>query len=127
MATVIKKDVDFRVENRVAIALDALSSDEKRAVNGVLSDRESFLKHAKAGSRVRRISENRPVFAVDILPGLALIYQISGDEVVVIDLMGQGALLRYATKATSRRSVPKEARASIVPKKASGKKPRSSS
>lgn len=68
VATIVKKGADFLVENRVSIALDTLNSEEKRAVNAVLAGRESFLKHAKSAPRVRRISESRPVFAVDVLP-----------------------------------------------------------
>lgn len=95
---VVKKSPGYRVDGRVSIALDALDEEQKRAVGGVITDRDRFLASASDSRRVRRISTDPPLYSLKVPSGLRIIYSRVGDDIVVMDLMRQTTLDRYGRK-----------------------------
>jgi hypothetical protein len=108
MATTKKLARGYRIDERVSIALDALREKQKKAVANVIRDRDHFLAYA-ADREKFEISKKRSVYALSVPSDLRIIYQISGDDIVVLDLMGEAVLRRYgAKKKPSQSSSPKK-------------------
>ncbi len=93
---VSKKSPDYQVDGRVSIALDALDDLQKQAVAGVIIDRDHFIASTADSRKVRRISKNNPIYALKGPSGLRIIYSKVGDNIVIMDLMHQATLDRYA-------------------------------
>ncbi len=104
MLVTLKSSDAFQIDDRVAIAIDALDEQQKAAVGELLSDREHFLTHTSQRHRVRKISKSQPVYAVNILRGLDLIYEVAGDAIHVLDLMSTATLERFGAKEKSHKS-----------------------
>jgi hypothetical protein len=117
---VIKKSPDYQIDGRVSIALDALDDEQKRAVGGVITDRDHFIASTADSRNVRRISKNDPFYALRVPSGLRIIYSKVGDNIVVMDLMHQATLGRYGRRNVSiaKKSGTKTVRASSHAKKA---------
>jgi len=107
---VMKKSPGLQIDRRVAIALDALDDKEKRAVGGVLTDRAHFIASTADSRKVRRISKDDSLYALNIPSGLRIIYAKVGDDIVVMDLMRQATLDRYGKRkaVTAKRSGTKK-------------------
>jgi hypothetical protein len=101
---VLKKSPGYQVDGRVSIALDALDDEQKRAVGGVITDRDHFLAGASDSRKVRRISKDQPLYSLKIPSGLRIIYSRVGDEIVVMDLMRQSTLDRFGRKSSRAKS-----------------------
>lgn len=117
---ITRKSPGYRVDGRVAIALDALDDEQKREVTGVLADRARFIASTADRRKVRKISKGDPLFALSIPFGLRIIYSRVGDDIVVMDLMhkanlgGPGPRKAVKAKASggkSARTVPHAAKA----------------
>ena len=117
---VIKKSPGYQIDGRVSIALDALDDEQKRAVGGVITDRDHFIASTADSRKVRRISKNDPFYALRVPSGLRIIYSKVGDNIVVMDLMHQATLGRYGRRKVSKakKRGTKSARASSHTKKA---------
>ncbi len=110
MAKTKKPAQRYRVDGRVAIGLDALNDSQKKEVGDVIIDRDHFLAHVADRHRVETISKKMSLYALSVPSGLNLIYKDSGGDIEVLDLMGNGTLLKYgAKKKAGRKSVPKSA------------------
>ena len=90
---VTRKSPGYQVDQRVAIALDALDDEPKRAIGETIKDRDHFLASLGESREIRRISVDDPVFALSVPSGLRLIYSRVGDEIVVMDLMHEANLV----------------------------------
>ena len=88
----------YHVDGRVSIALDALDEKQKKAVGKVIRDRDHFLAYAADCRKVETISKKRSVYALSVPTDLSIIYQVSGDAIEVLDLMGEAILRRYGAK-----------------------------
>jgi len=95
---VMKKSPGYEIDRRVSIALDALDDKQKRAVGGVLTDRAHFIASTADSRKVRRISKNDSLYALNIPSGLRIIYAKVGDDIVVMDLMRKATLDRYGQR-----------------------------
>jgi hypothetical protein len=117
---VIKKSPDYQVDGRVSIALDALDDKQKRAVGGVITDRDHFIASTADSRKVRRISRNDPFYALKVPSGLRIIYSKVGDDIVILDLMHQATLDRYGQRKMpkAKKMGTKAVRASSHTKKA---------
>jgi len=93
-----RKATDFKIDARVSIALDALSEKQKKSVGGLLSDRAHFVAGMANRRKNRKVSVSEPVYALSASPGLNIIYKLSGDDIEVLDLMGDATLQRFAPK-----------------------------
>jgi hypothetical protein len=91
----------YHVDVRVSIALDALDEKQKKAVGKVIRDRDHFLAYAADRRKVETISKKRSVYALSVPTDLNIIYQVSGDDIEVLDLMGEAILRRYGAKKKS--------------------------
>jgi hypothetical protein len=91
----------YQVDGRVSIAFDALDDKQKQVVGGVLTDRHQFLASVSDNRKVRRISEDPPLYSLKVPSGLRIIYSRVGDDIVVMDLMRQVTLDRYGPKASA--------------------------
>jgi hypothetical protein len=89
---VTRKSPGYQVDQRVAIALDALDDEPKREIGEMIKDRAHFLASLGESRKTRRISEDDPVFALSVPSGLQLIFSRVGDEIVVMDLMHEANL-----------------------------------
>ena len=101
---IVKEIPGYKVDGRVSIAMDALDDPERRAVGDIITDRSRFLASTSDGSRVRRLSKDRPFYALKVPSGLRIIYSQAGDEIVVMDLMRQATLDRYGRRPTRAKS-----------------------
>jgi hypothetical protein len=101
MANSKKPASTYHVDGRVSIALDALDEKQKKAVGRVIRDRDHFLAYAAGCGKVERISKKRSVYALSVPTDLSIIYQKLGDDIEVLDLMGQAILRRYRAKGKS--------------------------
>jgi hypothetical protein len=88
----------YRIDPRVLIALDALGAEQRRTVSHVIADRERFLAYAADAHNVRTISEEESTCALSVPGGITIIYKAVGDEVEVLDVMGEPFLRRYGAK-----------------------------
>ena len=102
MPIIEKPAQGFHIQKRVFIHLDALSEEEKRVVGDVLCDRDHFVASTSDLSKVRKISESESVYAFSILPGVNLIYKVSGEEIEVLDMMAEAIMRRFAPKKKSK-------------------------
>ncbi len=100
----VKKLPGYQVDGRVSIALDALDDQQKQAVGGVITDRHRFLASTSDSRKVRRISEDPPLYSLKVPSGLRIIYSRVGDDIVVMDLMRQATLDRYGRKVSKAKS-----------------------
>ena len=66
---ITRKSPGYRIDGRVAIALDALDDKQKQAVAGVLTGRARFLASTAERRRVRKLSEDDPLYALSIRRG----------------------------------------------------------
>ncbi len=64
----------------------------------MLSDRDHFVASTADLGKVRKVSRSEPVYALRILPGVNLIYKVSGEEIEVLDLMAEALMRRFAPK-----------------------------
>jgi hypothetical protein len=87
---------DFEVDPGIRIGLDALTPDDRRAVEEAIRSTESFLARTADPGQVFRLRPNDPYIALKVTPRLRLIYTREGDRIEVVDLMNQGVLDRYA-------------------------------
>jgi hypothetical protein len=107
---VTRKSPGYQVDQRVAIALDALDDEPRRAIGEMIKDRAHFLASLGESRKIRRISEVDPVFALGVPSGLQLIYSRVGDEIIVMDLMHEANLAGFGprgvvgSKASSTRT-----------------------
>jgi len=97
-----KKSPDYQIDGRVSIALDALDELQKQAVAGVISDRDHFIASTADSRKVRKVSKNDPFYALKGPSGLRIIYSKVGDNIVIMDLMHQATLDRYARPNASK-------------------------
>ncbi len=97
MASSTKPASGYHVDERVSIALDALDEKQRKAVGKVIRDRDHFLAYAADRDKLQ-ISKKRSVYALGVATDLRIIYQISGEDIEVLDLMGEGILRRYGAK-----------------------------
>ena len=104
----------FRIDGRVSIALDALSEKQKEIVSGLLSDRERFVAGTAERHKNRKVSESDPIYALCATTGLNIIYSLSGDDIEVLDLMGDATLRRFATKRRSTQPKAAKKTAGVV-------------
>jgi hypothetical protein len=88
---------DFAVDPGIRIGLDALTPEDRRAVEEAIQSKESFLARIADPSQVFRLRPKDPYLALKVTPRLRLIYTREGDRIQVVDLMNQGFLDRYAT------------------------------
>jgi len=93
----------YKIDERVAIALDALDDDQREVLHSVLRDREHFLSRAADPRNVRRISKSQPIYALKVPSEMTIIYKRTGDEIEVLDLMGETTLERYGAKQKATR------------------------
>ncbi len=93
-----KSPSKYHVDGRVAIALDALDKRQQKAVGKVIRDRDHFLAYAADRDKVETISKKRSVYALSVPTDLSIIYQVTGDDIEVLDLMGEAILRRYGAK-----------------------------
>jgi hypothetical protein len=115
---ITKKSPGYQVDQRVSIALDALDDAEKQAIGDILKDRAHFLASTADPRKVRRITEDHPLYALSVPAGLRLIYSRVGDEIVVMDLMHKANLAheRKSHAETERSETTKARRATRVEK-----------
>ena len=99
MAMTKKPAQRYYVDRRVAIGLDALDDTQKMAVGEVIIDRDHFLAHAADRHKVETISKRGSMYALSVPAGLKIIYKVRGENIEVLDLMGEGFLRRYARKS----------------------------
>jgi hypothetical protein len=88
---------DFEVDPGIRIGLDALTPEDRRAVEEAIRSKESFEARIADPGQVFRLRPNDPFLALKVTPRLRLIYTREGDRIEVVDLMNQGFLDRYAT------------------------------
>jgi hypothetical protein len=93
---------DYQVDGRVSIAMDALDDRERLAVAQVINDRDNFLASTADRRKVRKISKTEPIYALNGPDGLRIIYSKVGDRILVLDLMHQLTLDRYARAEPSK-------------------------
>ena len=91
----VKQVPGYRIDGRVSIALDALDEKQRQAVGGVITDRDHFLASTADSRKVRKISEEDPLYALSMPSGLRIIYSKVGDNIVVMDLMRQATLDQF--------------------------------
>ena len=84
--------------------VNALDEKQKKAVSRVIRDRDHILAYAADCDEVETISKKRSVYALSVPSDLSIIYQRSGDDIEVLDLMGQAILRRYGVKRKSGRT-----------------------
>ena len=107
----------YKVEHRVTIALDSLNAAEQKTLRGIIADRTNFLKRINSASRVRKISNDRPLFSVKAPGRLNFIYSQSGDEIVVMDVMHETTLNQFVGKKVKSTKQPTKTAATAVRKK----------
>jgi hypothetical protein len=102
-ASITRGDVkDFEVDPGIRIGLDALTPEDRRAVEEAIRSKETFLARIADPDQVFRLRPNDPYLALKVTPRLRLIYTREGDHIEVVDLMNQGFLDRYATLQSGR-------------------------
>jgi hypothetical protein len=106
MAISKKTASGYHVDVRVYIALDALNDKQKKAVDEVIRDRDHFLAYAANHHNIETISKKESVYSLSVPTDLNIIYQISGDDIEVLDLMGEAFLRRYGAKKKPERKTP---------------------
>ena len=89
MAMAKKPPYEFRVDDRVHIGLDALDDSQKKAVHKAIMDRDHFLAHAADRRNVETISKKESIYAVSVPVGLRIIYKVSGEDIEILDLVGE--------------------------------------
>jgi hypothetical protein len=77
------------VDRRVSIALDALSSQQRKIVQNMIVSKDRFLTHLSNPQRVKTLSTKQPLYSVSVSPDLRLIYTCPGDDIVVMDLVNK--------------------------------------
>jgi hypothetical protein len=93
-----KTERDFQIDTRVAIAIDAMTASQKNALNSVLRSKERFLAHAAGPGRSRKLSGTKPLYEMRVGQGFRVFYSMSGDNVVVLDVMRKATLDLLGTK-----------------------------
>lgn len=100
MMAVAKNAPVYHVDGRVSIALNALDDKQKEAVANVITNRVRFLASTADRRKVRRISKEESLYALQIPRGLRVIFsQVAGD-IVIMDLMRQATLDQFGPKAS---------------------------
>jgi hypothetical protein len=59
------------------------------SIPAALSDRAQFIAGIANRRRNRKVSATEPVYALSAAHGLNIIYELSGEEIEVLDLMGE--------------------------------------
>lgn len=94
---------DFLIDRRVDIALDALTPRQKKALEPLLSSRESFVAHTS--DRLdwsRRLSSGMRIYRTNARQGLMVFYSKVGDEIVILDVTRKAALDSLVRKKRSK-------------------------
>ena len=87
-----------------------MDDTQKMAVGEVIIDRDHFLAHIADRHKVETISKRDSMYALSVPAGLKIIFKVSGEDIEVLDLMGEEFLRRYGAKNTPRNKTPRRAR-----------------
>jgi hypothetical protein len=99
---------DFEVEPRARMGLDALTPEDRRTVEEAIRSKEAFLARISNPSRVFRLRQTAPYYALKITPSLRLIYTREGDRIAVEDLVNQGIIdLLASTRNEEAKPIPR--------------------
>jgi hypothetical protein len=86
------KSKGFHIDRRVAIAWDALTPEQRRSVDRVIGNKETFLAHASDPANVRKLSGKTALYTLRVPPGLRIVFSKTDDEIVVMDVMRKATL-----------------------------------
>ena len=91
-------ETDFQIDQRVAIAMDALEPDQKASLNSALCSKANFIAQASSPGRSERLSNSKDVYVLRVENGLRVFYSKSGDKIVILDVMRKATMDRLMTK-----------------------------
>ncbi len=92
----------FQVDQRVGIAMDALSASQKAALEPVLQSKERFVAHSKLPGVTKKLSGAKPLYAMKAGPGMRVIFTIQEENIVVLDVMRKVTMDRLTTKRKNK-------------------------
>ena len=78
---------DIKIDQRVIIAMDALSPSQKKALEPVLHDRQSFITNATRPGNVIKIPGQKPLYQMNAGHGFKVAYSITDGFIIVQDVM----------------------------------------
>ena len=91
-------ETDFQIDQRVAIAMDALEPDQKASLNSALRSKANFIAQASSPGRSERLSNSKDVYVLRVENGLRVFDSKSGDKIVILDVMRKATMDRLMTK-----------------------------
>ncbi len=97
----------FKVDQRVGIAIDALSADQKAALEPLLESRRRFVNHSNLPGMTQELSGSKPLYATNAGLDMRVIFTIRDDNIIVLDIMRKATMdrLRKKKKATVRKKL----------------------
>jgi hypothetical protein len=92
---------DFQIDRRVAIALDAMTTPQRAALEPLLRGKAEFLAHASRPGISRKLPADRPLYTMRAGPELRVIYTKEDNNVVVLDIMHKATMEGFRSKPRS--------------------------
>ncbi|APW62146.1 hypothetical protein [Paludisphaera borealis] len=87
----------LEVDRRVGIALSALSSSQREAVDRVLHSPQRFATHVASSADVRLVKDGEPrLYCLRVTPNLRLFYEEGDEGFRVVDLVDRATLKRFS-------------------------------
>jgi mRNA-degrading endonuclease RelE of RelBE toxin-antitoxin system len=98
----------FQVDQRVDIAMDALSASQKAALKPVLQNKERFVAHSKLPGVTKKLSGAKPLYTMKAGPGMRIIFTVQEDNILVLDVMRKATMDRLTTKRKNKTASTKK-------------------
>lgn len=102
------KSSGIQVDRRVAIAMDALSIDQKAAVKPVLQSKDDFVAYANKPGTTRKIADSKGLYVMRAGSDMRIVFETRKDGIVVHDLMRKATLDRYVATQKSKTQAAKK-------------------
>ncbi len=82
----------FKVDQRVGIAIDALSADQKAALEPILESRQRFVDHSNLRGRTQELSGSERLYATNAGLGMRVIFTVQDENIIVLDVMRKATM-----------------------------------
>jgi hypothetical protein len=98
----------FQVDQRVGIAMDALTASQKAALEPVLQSKQRFVAHSKLPGVTKKLPGAKPLYTMKAGPGMRVIFTVQEDNIVVLDVMRKAMMDHLTTKRKTKTTSPKK-------------------
>jgi hypothetical protein len=103
-----------KIDQRVLIAMDALSPTQRKALEPVLRDKQGFIANALYKDNVINFVGEQPLYKMDVGRGFKVAYSIENGSVIVQDVMRKTSSQKAGAKKVQ--SIPKATRPAKIGK-----------